>query len=290
MGLRFSLKNANAVGHLTQGSTITFFNQTFSSDHAFIPNLDFIEKLISYRSLVTTEKFSKQLDPEIEMLRAGWHRFRDEMHRIRDELYHLTPSGGLGPKPDFRNKFVLDYLQSVSLLLSRCKVKSLLLPGFQGSDTDHRLIREDFLNELVEIHPGDSALILQLEDFVAKSETSLLNVFPMFNSALTKLEQWPGITLWNKSDSLFIPIDSISEVFDIFNILKYESENYFDLLRAEFARKLNRKKYAYLFHLSDLHFGNKLANSRKLRVVKILEAKLNELDDCAVSIPIITAI
>ena len=97
----------------------------------------------------------------------------------------------------------------------------------------------------------------------------------------------PGVLLWNDQDSLFIKINSEREVFEVYEILRYERGS-FQYLRNRFESRQGEKKHAYFFHLSDLHFGYQESNRRKLRLTRILETHLSKLSDKSRAIPIIT--
>ncbi|MCY1130411.1 metallophosphoesterase [Bacteroides fragilis] len=130
-------------------------------------------------------------------------------------------------------------------------------------------------------------MILQFEEQFNKEDKAVLNVFSKFDKALYQIDNWPGVFLWNKDDALFLPINEEKELYDIFKIIRYE-DNSFNYLRDQIGRKGKKKKYAYLFHMSDLHFGNKLAEKRTMRVVRILEDQISKIEENATIIPIIS--
>jgi DNA repair exonuclease SbcCD nuclease subunit len=114
-----------------------------------------------------------------------------------------------------------------------------------------------------------------------------LNVFPKFDKALHQIENWPGVFLWNKTDSLFLPIDTKSELFEIFKVIRYE-DNSFNFLHNRLIKRRSPKNYAYIFHMSDLHYGNKIAEKRTMRILRILEDQISKLEENASIVPIIT--
>lgn len=289
MGYRTTIKNINSIGHLIEGNVYTFFQQSISSMEMFNTNINFLDRLITKTSeqfYMSTEYWGI-LDRDIRYLRRDWDRIKYEW---KDIINNWDGNNSLNPQnlnieP---NENLLEYLRIISQMFSRCKVKSILLPGFENDNPINRfLTSEATLEKIVKIHPGETALILQFEEQFTTNEKSILNVFPNFDKALHQIDNWPGIFLWTKDDSLFLPIRYEEEVFEIFRIIKYE-QNSFNYLRDVFERRNRQKQYAYFFHLSDLHFGNKIAEKRLMRIIRILETQVNKLEESAKLIPLIT--
>jgi len=282
MGYTFSLKNANAVGHLIEGNVYTFLDQTLSSNSFFDPNLEFLSDLImkTERDFITSDIYWKSMSKDLSELRYEWKDI---------EQIFLSQMGEKNSVFDDRQSRsrLLNYLFKVSRLLSTCKVKTFLLPSFDSSLINDLLYSRAYLNRLVDIHPGDSALILQLKERIGERDISILNAFIKFETAYNKIEQWPGVLLWNENESLFIPVENEDDVYQIYDILKFERDSFY-FLRHEFAHRLHDSKYGYIFHLSDLHFGNGIAERTKLRTIKILEKQLSELEDASTALPLIT--
>lgn len=294
MGYRTTIKNINSVGHLIEGNVNTFLQQSVSSDEMLRTNMEFLERLISRTSeqFYMSEKYWKVLSQDLEYLRQNWGEIGQEWERARrywEELSNRLEGVDENANVFLRqNKRLLEYLQIISELFSRCKVKSILLPGFDSNNPINSLLtKEDILERIVHIHPGDTALILQFEERFNKEDKAILNVFSKFDKALHQIDNWPGVFLWNKDDSLFLPIQNETELYEIFKVIRYENHT-FNFLRQRFEQKKRAKNYAYLFHLSDLHFGNKLAEKRTIRVVRILEDQISKLEKSASIVPIIT--
>jgi len=294
MGYRTSIKNINSVGHLIEGNVYTFLEQSFSSNEMLQNNINFLDKLIRRTSekFYMSEKYWNRIEYELDYLRHEWHDVRREWEEARHywEKYrggfkNVNNNSGIFSGS---NERLLNYLHNISKLFSRCAVKSILLPGFDYENKINSLLTsEDVLNKIVRIHPGDTALILQFEELFYKDDIAILNVFSKFDTALYQMDNWPGLFLWNNDDSIFLPISKENELYQIFEVIRYE-KNSFNYLREKFERKNKPKNYAYLFHMSDLHFGNKFAEKRTTRVVRILEDHISKLEDKSVIIPIIT--
>jgi hypothetical protein len=281
MGFRFSIKNANAVGHLVEGNVLTFLEESARSGEMLRPNIEFIDKLITrtHEDFYTSEVFWRQLYPKIEWLRDTWKDVRAEFERLC--------IADINEQEFLRSSRLLGFLGALSRVLSRCRIKTLLLPGFKNTQLDRLMTERHILHDLVRIHPGDSALILQLKESISERETPILNVFQKFENAYENIDLWPGVLLWNNDDSLFLKVENEHDLYNIYNILRYE-KNSFNYLKNNYVRRKENKAYAYFFHLSDLHFGNLESNRRKLRLTKILENHLAKLDHCSTAIPIIT--
>ena len=281
MGYRFSLKNANAVGHLVEGNVITFLDESTRSEEMLQPNIDFVDGLVTrtHEDFYTSELFWKQLHPDINWLRDTWKEVRGEFEKLSNTA--IREQGFL------RHSRLLGFLSALSRVLSRCRIKTLLLPGFKGSKLDCLMTDRFILHDLVRIHPGDSALILQIKETLNERDVPILNVFSKFETAYNNIDLWPGVLLWNDKDSLFLKVEREEDLYNIYEILRYEKES-FNYLRSHFESKQKAKRHAYFFHLSDLHFGDRESNKRKLRLTKILETHLSQLNDKSIAIPIIT--
>ena len=296
MGYRTSIKNINSVGHLIEGNVFSFLQQSFSSDEMFRTNMEFLDKLIerTYENFYMSDKYWRLFEDELHWLRRRWHEKREAWEKIyrpwkeqdhfERKFDNVNEYQGIFTR---QNKQLMDYLKIISRMFSRCKIKSILLPGFDNNPMNSLLTDENILKNIVDIHPGDTALILQFEEPFYKKDIALLNVFSKFDQALYRMDNWPGVFLWNKDDSLFLSIQNENDLYEIFEVLRYEVDS-FNYLRYRFDRKSNQKKVAYILHLSDLHFGNKLAEKRSMRISRIIDNQLNMLEENATIIPVIT--
>lgn len=293
MGYRTKIKNINSIGHLIEGNVYTFLQQSLSSNEMLRDNIEFINKLIRNTSeqFYMSEPYWRGLRNDLADLRHDWHEMEEMWHHARKYMNgskELVSKDRLKYSFESQNENLLHYLKKISSLFSRCKVKSILLPGFDYENRINKLLIDvNTLKKIIEIHPGPTALILQFEQLFEKNEIGILNVFAKFDIALYQMNEWPGVLLWNDDDSLFIPIREENELYEIFKIIRYEDKS-FNFLRELYERKAKPRNYSYLFHLSDLHFGNKLAERRTMRVIRILEDQINKLEENAVLIPIIT--
>lgn len=281
MGYSFSLKNANAVGHLIEGNVVTFLDESVKSSEMLRPNIEFIDRLITRtrEDFYTSDIFWDELYPDINWLRERWQSVRREFEQLSN--YQQLDRNFL------QNRDLLGFLGALSRILSRCKIKTLLLPGFKDSSLDRMMRDRHILHDLVRIHPGDSALILQIKEHLHRSDISILNSFSKFEKAYNHIDLWPGVLLWNDEDSLFFKVNNERELYEIYEILRYKRGS-FRYLRNRFEARQEEKKHAYFFHLSDLHFGDQESNRRKLRLTKILETHLSKLSDSSTAIPIVT--
>lgn len=283
MGYRTTIKNINSIGHLIEGNVYTFLQQSISSEEMLITNIELLDELIKRTSeqFYMSDEYWRYLYRNLHYLRHEWDDVRSELEYIQTNFEEFVCKQAF-------NERILGYLERISRLFSQCEVKSILLPGFDYQNPINSLLTDKrTLREIVEIHPGNTALILQLKEQFNREDTAILNIFPNFDKALYQIENWPGIFLWNTRDSLFLPIHEREDIFDIYRTIRYEN-NSFNYLRKKFDEKFKKKQYAYLLHMSDLHFGNKLANKRTTRVIKILEDHISKIEDNARIIPIIS--
>lgn len=294
MGYRTTIKNINSVGHLIEGNVYTFFQQSLASDEMLKTNIDFLDTLIRRTSeqFYMSKKYWEYLEYDLNYLRREWNHIRHSWIRSRtyfEEMQHNFFT--LDKKEDIffqGDERILGYLKIISRLFSRCRVKSILLPGFDYKNKINELLtRKDTLERIIKIHPGDTALILQFEEQFDKEDKAILNVFPKFEKALYQFDSWPGVFFWNNDDSIFLPINSERELYELYRIIRYE-ENYFSFLRNRYKKEKKQRRHAYILHMSDLHFGHKIAERRKPRVVRLLANELENIEDDATVVPIIT--
>lgn len=281
MGLRFSLQNANSIGHFVNGNILSFLDDFIKIQERSEGTMEFLDTIINHpeRDFYTTSRYWRIISRDYEFLRKKWPEVREQLARLRNQE----------SRDGLRNFDIslLEYLQVISNLLAKCKIKSLLLPGFNDTQLNRSLLDTDFLRHLVRIHPGDSALILQLKEKVFEEGTSILNVFSKFDTAYDKIDQWPGILFWNETDSVFVSVENEGEVVSMFEYLRFENGS-LRFLKDLANQRRQTKRYGYFFHLSDLHFGHEQCNRRKLRLGNILKRHLSELDTQELVLPIIT--
>lgn len=287
MGYRASIKNINSIGHLIEGNIYTFFEQTISSYEMFYSNMELLEELILRPNdrFYMSDVYWRYLEEDLWNLRKDWDSLKERLRYIIEKYERF--------ESDQRDclikehEDILDYLLVISRLFSRCKVKAILLPGFDRDNPLNRIMMEFYtLERLVGIHPGETALILQFDSPLDHKYVPLLNIFPNFEKALYEINNWPGVFLWNDNESIFLPVSQEYDLDCIFKLIKYEKT--LRKVKEIFTRKIHKKKYAYLFHMSDLHFGNQIAEQRQMRVIRILEEYISKLEDGAFFIPIIS--
>ncbi len=176
---------------------------------------------------------------------------------------------------------------------------ALIIPSGDSPETDAFLCSVDFLRELVDIHPADPGLILQL-DAPPDRELALLDVFPAFKVALSESNQWPGVLLWSRyGDSVYLPFESndknsiATNSHWIFSYLSSSVGNDLALLKSRYYRTFpnlvtNSRRQLNILHMSDLHIGSNDANLRLSRVRQLIENILEDLDNSVKLVPVIT--
>ena len=202
MGYRTTIKNINSIGHLIEGNVYTFLQQSISSEEMLITNIELLDELIKRTSeqFYMSDEYWRYLYRNLHYLRREWDDVRSELEYIQTNFEEFVCKQAF-------NERILGYLERISRLFSQCEVKSILLPGFDYQNPINSLLTDKrTLREIVEIHPGNTALILQLKEQFNREDTAILNIFPNFDKALYQIENWPGIFLWNTRDSLFLPI------------------------------------------------------------------------------------
>jgi len=299
MGYRAEIETMNAIGHLVEGNIISFLELCFSSDEMYYSCIDALRRTIQkHDEMIFTSSDIQRVIPELKEHLARFieklkvfkglvsREYRPNANDAIEHIFYLFEE----------DNFVLDYLKKFSKFLSRCRIKTILLPGVN----DHKKQNESHANidmtsqrlfhDIVRINPEDSVLILQFksENGLNEDEVVLLNVFSRFETALRHIDSWPGVLLWDDDDSLLVPVRNEEETIDVYRCLKYE-QNGLRYLKSRMIRK-KPNKYACLFHLSDLHFGkkNKVAERRRSRMETILQLESEKMFDCSLIQPIIT--
>lgn len=123
----------------------------------------------------------------------------------------------------FFHRDALDALKELSNFFERCNAKSLLLPSMKGNvKRGYDFVTSSrTLNELLELHKGDSCLILQPQE--QPYNATIFNAFPNFDVALRQADMWPAVLFWEGSDDYaFIPVRHEDELLYLYMILRYE--------------------------------------------------------------------
>lgn len=292
MGYRFSLANANSVGHLVEGNILTFAEQTLSDyDKYFIPNKEFIDNFLEnpMRDFYTSREF-RETQIEFEHIFYEWREIRNDLGSIvnnKNSINDLTQNRLF--------QLFLSVLKKLHYMLGSYDFKTLILPGSEYNELNIALTSENTLRDLVNSNyspsfrsSDTSCLILQPKEIIQHENIVLLNAFKQFNIAYKRIEQWPGILIWRENESLFVPVKSMDDIPEIYRFLEFDKQNALRYINDRFNSVSNESKYYYFLHLSDLHFGNAIANNRKIRLLRLLENQRSEIEESAKIHPIIT--
>lgn len=264
MGFRFSLKSANIVANLTFGKVISCYNDIFSSNQNFYEFINFLERFEDNIYFGKAYQSSKTFEIKNFVLKV----FRQKTHSYFDQI----EKGNYDYAQSNYDENILIALKQLSDLFSKCKIKSLLLPGLNGKHAKY-FIDERLWYDLIEMHPYDSCLILQPDD--CPNSPTIFNAFPHFEIALKQADLWPAVFFWTgKTDYAFIPVKNQMEINNLFKIIKYE-KNPMELLKSIAASKIYSQQY--IFQLSDLHIGDSKILCGKKRLMSLIEKHLKEI-------------
>lgn len=284
MGYRFSLDCANIVGHLAEGNLLTFIENTFYSNETYFNTMQYLKDLMKrpHGTFYTSPQHFKYVRHELELT---WDNFYNNEQRLQEYIGRVDNVESMLNNNALRS--FITVLKVLHKYIGDYNTKSLLLPGFERTELNEHLISEKTLVDLLKQHPRDSVIIFQTKELPECNNIHLYNVFKHFDTAASNIDKWPGILLWNKSDSVFVPISNKIDLKRVFDVIHFEKD-YVNLLKEMVTEKENKSsKYAYLLHLSDLHFGNQQANRHRSRLLGILEKEIQTLNDCEV-FPVIT--
>lgn len=266
MGYRFTLETANTVANLTFGKVLSCYRDIYSSYESYYGFLQFVEKF---------QQNMHSNDIEHHMHRI--HMLRDNLQRFEDYDHYID---GIENNDVFMraDRSTLDALRDLSDIFSRCSIKSILLPRMIGSCNnnvdDSFMTSERTLERLVHRHPGDSCLILQPEE--RPSKATIFDAFPNFEVALRQADLWPAVLFWEgDNDFAFIPIKDEPELYNLYEIVRYDRHPIVELKRI--AERKKKSSY-YILQLSDLHFGAQNVNITERRLKSLIKTQIAALD------------
>jgi len=244
MGYRFELQHANMVAHLIDGNIETFLDLARDKDTYQVLR-NFFRHNIEQNVFFSTRRYEKKF----------YRLFHDLEHLIHERDFR-----------DFPHKHIRRHLHELSHLIGRSRVKGLLLSGHR----DRYMTDMHLLERLVDIHPEESCLILQISDLSYEKSATLINAFWAFEEALKQFDKFPGVLLWDDTGALFIPVNEESDVVDIFERLYFERHEPLNALKNYYTKKQENSNYIYLLHMSDLHLG-KVTHNRKNELIRLID-------------------
>ncbi|HEY6072282.1 MAG TPA: metallophosphoesterase, partial [Anaerolineales bacterium] len=182
-----------------------------------------------------------------------------------------------------------DIVMDLRDIFSKKEWTAIFIPsGLKESHSIDKLVTsKNFLLKLSRTIKADPHLILHLNEAPQK-DFAITDVYPPFQSALSKSTRWPGILLWRSRDKpLFFPLpsekteDAIHWIFsgadDITNtpghLLTHHYLDAFPSCRIHSGSRLT------LLHLSDTHIGSKKSIERIIRVKDLLKDYLDKNKD-----------
>ena len=260
MGYRFSLESANTVANLTFGKVMSCYRDICSSQENYNNFMTFLEQFSANIYSNDSLRYIKSVD-----------RIKEELRSFRIYKEHLENSKEFSY---VQNRF-LSALQALSDIFNRCKVKSLLLPPINDYDNlEHKFITSyKTFNKIVNLHNGDSCLILQPEE--CHHNISIFDAFPNFDVALRQADLWPAVMFWDEEEFAFVPVNSEEELLYLYKIIKYER---FPLGEIKRYADRKRKTSHYIFQLSDLHFGAKNVNITERRLKTLIKKQVSSFN------------
>lgn len=264
MGYRFTLESANTVANLTFGKVMSCYRDIYSSVECYEGFMHFLDQF--HHNLYSNEM--ERYMRSVRRIRETLHRYEDYKRPLDKVEYDDTFL--------FFHKDALDALKELSRIFERCTTKSLLLPPMKGRDKHGYdfMTSPRTLDELFELHKGDSCLILQPQE--QPYNATIFNAFPNFDVALRQADMWPAVLFWEGPDDyVFIPVKHEDELRYLYEIIKYERHPIDEIKRiAERKKKTNH----YIFQLSDLHFGAKNVDIAERRLKTLVKSQLSKIE------------
>jgi predicted phosphodiesterase len=256
MGYSFTIESANTVANLTFGEVMSCYQDIRSSEESYYGFKDF---LLSFRENIHSDVKEEYIE---------------KVNRILEIFSSFEYSEPFSEK---KERDFLEALRELSEQFKRCRVKSLLLPreNISGGYNDGFMTDPDTFKRLLNLHKGDSCLILQPRERPRKV-TTVFNAFPNFDVALRQADLWPAVMFWdNHKNYAFVPIKDEEELYDLYKIVRDEREPINELKKiAEKKKKTNH----YIFQLSDLHFGARGVKTAIRRLKSLIESQFDGIE------------
>ncbi len=176
-----------------------------------------------------------------------------------------------------RNEFS-ERLNRVRSMLGSRPWTAFIVPSSINRELDETLCEPALLREVVRIRPSKGGLIFQLQEPITDT-LALSNLFPAFTTALSSINEWPGVLVWLESgESMFFPISELpifyKQLHWIFSQLA--TTQMIDLQQLsvcylkEFGKVSASKDNVAVIHLSDLHIGSSEANKKLPRLKQLV--------------------
>ncbi len=179
-----------------------------------------------------------------------------------------------------------DIVMDLRDIFSKKEWTAIFIPsGLKESLSIDKLVTsKNFLLKLSRTIKTDPHLILHLNE-APQMDFAITDVYPPFQSALSKSTRWPGILFWRSRDEpLFFPLpaekteDAIHWIFsradDISNTPGVLLTHHY--LEAFPSCRIDRGSRLTLLHLSDTHIGSKKSIERIIRVKDLLKDYINK--------------
>ena len=174
-----------------------------------------------------------------------------------------------------------DIVMDLRDIFSKKEWTAIFIPsGLKESHPVDKLVTsKNFLGKLAHTVKIDPHLILHLKEAPQK-DFAITDVYPPFQSALSKSTRWPGILFWcNRGEPLFFPLpaekteDAIHWIFSrVGEITKSPgvllTKHY---LEAFSSCRIHGGSRLTLLHLSDTHIGSKKSIERIIRIKDLLK-------------------
>ncbi len=263
MGYRFELQHANIVAHLLEGDVNTFMDLMNHEDDYYSMK-SFINETLSNHNFIADKYYE-----------YSYYRVMEHIKYILDD--HDNHNDG-----EIRYNYRLrEYVEELFHMFKYIEVKALLISGNNdGFMSDKRLLKE-----ILHLSSHQTFIILQIYNY-QEDEICLMNAFRGLEEAIKQKDRFPGVLLWDKDHTLFVPVKNREEVIGLFRKVFEYDYHPIENFKKKYNSTRSTGEYLYLMHMSDIHIG-KAPNSRIRELVRLI--KEHPIQDEGVPIiPIIT--
>lgn len=249
----------NNILHLLHGNIISFFENIIENTRKFEETNDYIENMVSAYLKNINEIQEPQEIAKNKILSMNLESAIREIKEISLKKISNYQS------EDFENpsiqKIILAY-NNIYISLKNIKTKIIVIPS---SDNEKNEILESNNSQKI---IDKSKILFRLNRKGLKDEISIKNVFNGYEKAIIKSAEYPGVLLIDDETSCFIPIKDQKDINNILFSLDFEKNA---VKKIEMNWNYPQSQYAYIIHLSDLHFGNSRVIGKSERLLNILE-------------------
>lgn len=162
---------------------------------------------------------------------------------LNEDGYHLIKTANTIEMIDTFLKKDYTYEREELKRIEESRYQILFLPSTNNDILKNELTDSNFINQ----YQSDDVSLYHLSTPIDVANFSLIGPYKHVINAIMSVDEWPGVLVFKGDDWSFIPVNTKEDIDNIFELIKHKQ--IFNL------KHINHDDY--IFHLSDLHLGNK---------------------------------